>query len=328
MKSVLLLFLLFASNIVNAQSTDFEISKKNKKFIKEVSNIIKENSLFSDSLNWKIISEELKTLQFRNNDSSDHNLVLNYFIKKLRNVGDKHSLYLTQENINSFTSKNTEPKLPESKYVECGIGYIKVPSCMTFNNIKDKDFANSIRHQIRKLDVENEIIGWIVDLRNNGGGNMWPMVAGLNAMMNDGTFGYSVGNRNKKRMELKIENGKINYSKELIDTYKIKNINAKIAVLINSKTGSSGEMTAISFIGLPNVKLFGEPSAGFTTINSTFYLSDGMQFFLTTNFIADRTYKIYNDRIIPDATMQKLSGFNEDETLENSKNWILKTNKK
>lgn len=328
MKSVIILFLLFASNIVYSQSKDFKISKENTKFIKEVSKIVKGNSLFSDSLNWKQIPEELKTLQFKNIDSLDHNLVLNYFIKKLRNVGDKHSLFLTQDNINSFTRKNSEPELPESKYLESGIGFIKVPRCMTFNKTKDKNFANSIRSQIRKLDVENEIIGWVIDLRNNGGGNMWPMVAGLNALMNDGTVGYTVGTGKKKQQEWKTENGKINYSKELIDTYKIKNINANIAVLINSKTGSSGEMTAITFVGLPNVKLFGQPSAGFTTTNSTFYLSDGTQFFLATNFVADRTYKTYPDRIIPDVIINTQSGFNDDETLENSKKWILKTNKR
>jgi len=327
MKSVIILFLLFNSNIVYSQSIDFKISKENKEFVKEISKIVKENSLFSDSLNWKQIPEELKTLQFSNNDSLDHNLVLNYFIKKLRNVGDKHSLFLTQGNINSITRKNSEPELPESKYLESGIGYIKVPSCMTFNKTKDKDFANSIRSQIRKLDIENEIIGWVVDLRNNGGGNIWPMVAGLNALMNDGTVGYTVRNGKKKQKEWKTENGKINYSKELINTYKIKNINTKIAVLINSKTSSSGEMAAITFIGLPNVKLFGQPSAGFTTANSTFYLSDGTLLFLSTNFVADRTFKKYPDRIIPDEIINIQSGISDDETLENSKKWILKTNK-
>jgi C-terminal processing protease CtpA/Prc len=156
---------------------------------------------------------------------------------------------------------------------------------------------------------------------------MWPMVAGLNALMNDGTVGYTVRNGKKKQKEWKTENGKINYSKELINTYKIKNINTKIAVLINSKTGSSGEMAAITFIGLPNVKLFGQPSAGFTTANSTFYLSDGTLLFLSTNFVTDRTYKKYPDRIIPDEIINIQSGISDDETLENSKKWILKTNK-
>jgi carboxyl-terminal processing protease len=328
MKSILILILIFASNIVYSQDTDYKISKRNKKFIKEISKIIKEKSLFTDSLNWNQISQELVALPLGKNDSADHKIVFDYFIKTLRNVGDKHSLFLTQANINSFTSKNSEPKQPESKYLGSGIGLIKVPKCMTFNSTKDKDFANSIRYQIKKIDTENEIIGWVIDLRNNGGGNMWPMVAGLNALMEDGVVGYLVGTTNNKEQKWKTENGKINYSREITDSYKVNKINNKIAVLIDSMTGSSGEMTAITFIGLPNVKLFGQPSAGYTTANSTFYLSDGTQLYLATNYVADRTHKSYPNKIIPDVIINTKSSFGNDETLEYSKKWILQADEK
>ena len=328
MKSILLFALLFASNIVYSQKTDYKISKRSKKFTKEVSKIIKEKSLFSDSLNWNQISEELLALPLGKNDSASHKIALEYFIKKLRNVGDKHSLFLTQTSINSYTYKDLEDKQPESKYLGNGIGFLKIPKCMTFSNTKDREFANSIRFQIKKLDTENEIIGWVVDLRNNGGGNMWPMVAGLNALVQDGIVGYTVGTPNRKEKEWKTENGKINYSNELTDTYKIKTLNTKIAVLIDSMTGSSGEMTAITFIGLSNVKLFGQPSAGYTTANSTFYLSDGTQLYLATNFVADRKHKSYPDKIIPDVIINRATTFSNDETLEYSRKWILQNDQK
>ena len=328
MKSVLIFILLFASSIAYSQNTDDKIFKRNKKFVKEISKIIKEKSLFSDSLNWNQISEELVKLPLGKDDSVDHKIVFDYFTKKLRSVGDKHSVFITQSNINSYTSKNPEPKQPESKYLGSGIGLIRVPRCMTFDNIKDRDFANSIRYQIKKIDTENEIIGWVIDLRNNGGGNMWPMIAGLNSLMEDGIVGYFAGTTTRKEQKWKTENGKIINSRELIDTYKVKKINNKIAVLINSMTGSSGEMTAIAFIGLPNVKLFGQPSAGYTTANSTLYLSDGTQLYLATSFVADRTHKIYPDKIIPDVIINTQTSFDNDETLEFSKKWILQTAEK
>lgn len=327
MKSVLLFSLLFILNTVYSQDSDYTISKRNKKFIKEVSKIIKEKSLFSDSLNWTQISEELPGLPFEKSDSVNHAIVFDYFTKKLRSVGDKHSLFLTQTIKNYYTTKSSEPENPESKYLGNGIGYLKIPKCMTFSEIKDRDFANSIRYQIKNLDTQNEIIGWVVDLRNNGGGNMWPMIAGLNALVEDGTISYLVKNSKNKGKEQKTENGKINFSRKETDTYKVKNRNNKIAILINSMTGSSGEMTAISFIGLPNVKLFGQPSAGFTTANSTFYLSDGTSLFLATNFVADRTHKVYPDTITPDVIIKPQSRSGNDETLEYAKKWLLHTDK-
>lgn len=225
----------------------------------------------------------------------------------------------------SFLPKNSEPKQPESKYVGSGIGLIKVTDCITLSRTKDRDFANNIRSQIKKLDTEIEMIGWVIDLRNNGGGNMWPMVAGLNSLLPDGIVGYLIGRNNGIEKKWKTENGKINYSNDVIDTYKVKKMSNKIAVLIDSMTASSGEMTAITFIGLPNVKLFGQPSAGYTTVNSTFYLSDKTPLFLATNFVADRAHNIYLKKIIPDVIINTQNSHGNDETLANAINWILQT---
>lgn len=311
------------SNLLFSQDVNHNASKKTKRLFAEISKIIKHNSLFSDSLNWPQLSVDYQSLIFVNNDSIDRKTIFDFFTKKLRSVGDKHSFFITQANINSYTSKNSEPALPSGKYLGDGIGLIKVPMCMTFSNTKDRDFANSIRSQIRKLDTEYEITSWVVDLRNNSGGNMWPMIAGLNALVEDGVIGYVVGTANRKEREWRSANGKINFSNEATGLYKVKRLNNKIAVLIDSLTASSGEMTAISFIGLPNVKLFGQPSAGYTTANSTRYLSDGSQLFLATNFIADRTHKIYRDKIFPDVIVSGQNAFDIDKTLEAAKKWLL-----
>jgi len=98
--------------------------------------------------------------------------------------------------------------------------------------------------------------------------------------------------------------------------------------LIDSKTASSGEMTAISFIGLPNVKVFGQPSAGYVTANATIHLSDGTQLNLATSNVADRTHKIYSDKIIPDVIVNIQTDSTIDETLGASKKWLLKTDNK
>lgn len=328
MKSILIFILCFAVNLAYSQNGAYKMNKRTKKFAKEVSKVIKSNSLFSDSLNWNQISKELMSLPLVKNDSANHKMIFDYFTKKLRSVGDNHSLFFTKSDIKSYQKKNSAPAQPEGKYLGTGIGLIKVPSCITFSYTKDKDFANSIRFLIKEIDTNNEIIGWVVDLRNNGGGNMWPMIAGLNALVQDGIVGYIVGTTNRKEREWKIENGKINFSKEFTDSYKIKNLNTKIAILIDSNTASSGEMTAISFIGLPNVSVFGQPSAGYTTANSTIKLSDGTQLYLATNFVADRTHKSYPGSIIPDVMVNEKNNFGIDETLESAKKWLLKTDEK
>ena len=36
------------------------------------------------------------------------------------------------------------------------------------------------------------LVGWIVDLRGNTGGNMWPMVAGVGPVLGNGVAGFFV----------------------------------------------------------------------------------------------------------------------------------------
>lgn len=297
--------------------------------VSEVSDIIKSKSLFSDSLNWNQINDSLTLLPFGKDDSTNNLLIFKFFTNKLRKAGDRHSFFLTQAQIKSFVKKNPEPREPEGKYLGNGIGLIKVPHYALFTspNLTQQDFANDIRSQIKKIDSQIEIKSWIADLRGNNGGDMWPMLGGLNALITDGIVGYFVGNKNQKEIAWESINGEIGFTNKIIDTYKVKKISKKIAILIDSKTASSGEMTAISFIGLANVKVFGQPSAGYVTANATINLSDGTQLNLATSNVADRTHKIYSGKIIPDVIVNTQPNSNIDETLETAKKWLLEADK-
>ena len=48
-----------------------------------------------------------------------------------------------------------------------------------------------IQDQIKIMDHPYNI-GWIVDLRGNGGGNMWPMLAGIGPILGEGIAGYFI----------------------------------------------------------------------------------------------------------------------------------------
>ncbi|MDU0370038.1 S41 family peptidase [Hymenobacter endophyticus] len=283
----------------------------------DIATIIRKNSLFSDSLNWPILIEEARNISIKINTPEDTKLIYDFFTDKLREKGDNHSFFITGNQIAKITTQS-DALQPQGRYLGNGIGYIKVPACFNFDKDKDRKFANNIRLEIKKIDTENTIASWIVDLRQNTGGNMWPMLAGLNALTKDGVAGYFVTPQGKRSW--KVENG-IAWGAGTIDKYKIKNPNARIVVLIDSLTGSSGEMTAISFSGLPNVKFFGTQSAGYTTANSGFKLSNGDQLYLATGAAADRNHKIFTGKITPDFLV-KLGNDGEDTVLDKALQWL------
>ena len=305
-------------NSVTAQSQPNRINDASL-LNKEILKIIKKNSLFTDRLDWKSLKVQSDTLTFTDDDLKNEKIILDFYINKLRAVGDKHSFFISSYNILKISNVPIAA-MPEGEYLGDGIGWIKVPGLMTFSNNKDIDFANSIRNIIEKIDTQNVITGWIVDLRHNGGGNMWPMLAGLNALVEDGIAGYFI--QGNKRIPWISKNGKIVGKDQPINTYKIKNYKVKIAVLIDSQTGSSGEMAAVSLLGLTNVKSFGQTTSGYITANYSYILSSGSQLLLAKTYVSDRTGKIYKEAIVPDCIVDDLSNTKDDEVVKSASKWI------
>src|SRR5262249_34517777 len=71
------------------------------------------------------------------------------------------------------------------------VGYVRIGAFSSAIAGADRTFADSIQDQIRQRDAVN-LAGWIVDVRGNGGGNMWPMVAGVGPVLGEGVAGFFV----------------------------------------------------------------------------------------------------------------------------------------
>ena len=54
------------------------------------------------------------------------------------------------------------------------------------------NYAIHIQNLIKSLDSNYNIKYWIIDLRENWGGDMYPMIAGLAPIIGEGTYGYFV----------------------------------------------------------------------------------------------------------------------------------------
>jgi len=207
------------------------------------------------------------------------------------------------------------------------IGYLFVPGFESANDTTGTSFAVKIQNMIRELDMQHHITGWIVDLRKNHGGNMYPMIAGLGPLLGDATLGYFISNENNQIIPWKYEKGKA-YNGGLLmasvlSPYTIKNRGLKIVVLIGPETSSSGEMTTISFIGKPKVKLVGQQTGGYTTANTGFKLSNGSYLYLATSYTIDRNKKKHFGKINPDIKIESSNSKNKDLTVQAAMTWIL-----
>jgi C-terminal processing protease CtpA/Prc len=94
----------------------------------------------------------------------------------------------------------------------------------------------------------------------------------------------------------------------------------RVAVITGPGTASSGEVVAVAFRGRPGARSFGTPTAGYSTTNTNFDLSDGAMLFLATSVYVDRAKNPYGDAIPPDELIP--TSAEGDAPLERAVQWL------
>jgi C-terminal processing protease CtpA/Prc len=169
-------------------------------------------------------------------------------------------------------------------------------------------FSDSLLHLVGSLDAQHAC-GWIVDLRGNLGGNMWPMLLGVEPILGDGEVGAFVDPDSVRStwfsspgsVGTRDANGDTTYVHTSdIPPVRLTQAMPPVAVLTDSLTASSGEAIAVAFRGRPGARSFGSPTFGVPTANHGYTLSDGALLLLTVAADADRTGRVYTDQLVPD----------------------------
>lgn len=103
----------------------------------------------------------------------DAQIISAYVISQLRKAGYNHSFFQNKVSTQKYTSSNSIPEQPYRKFLD-RVGYIWVPGFGSTSDTASIHFAERIQRSIKDIDTKQSIKGWVVDLRTNGGGNMYP----------------------------------------------------------------------------------------------------------------------------------------------------------
>lgn len=142
--------------------------------------------------------------------------------------------------------------------------------------------------------------GWILDLRHNHGGNMWPMAAAVSALLPDGP-GMGFVDRTGNRSVTAIKGREVLLGGNVQSKAAIKGkLDQPVAVLQDEETGSSAEAMALMFRPGERFRSFGTATAGYASANESVQLYDGASMLLTTAIDIDRSGQPYPDTIPPD----------------------------
>ncbi len=195
---------------------------------------------------------------------------------------------------------------PSGELIEGLFSYVFLPE-FSGNLEQETEFISALREIVVRLDSSNPR-GWIIDLRTNMGGNMWPMLVGIGPILGGGLAGTFVDPCGQK-LNWYYRNGEALLEDKVLAAdkeggYVLKMQTPPAAVLTGKSTMSSGEAIMTAFRGRPNTRSFGVGTRGLSTANHPFNLSDGVKINLTVSVFADRTGQIYGGVIVPDEMVE------------------------
>jgi len=111
--------------------------------------------------------------------------------------------------------------------------------------------------------------------------------------------------------------------KSRMNSHRIRDRNAPVALLLSSTTASSGEAVAVAFLGRPNLRTFGDSTAGFNSANGTYHLPDGARMIITDGLNRDRRGRQYALKIAPDELVPWPVDAEDDAPLDRAKAWLM-----
>lgn len=300
--STLLIFGCEAGGPTEPQS-DSELSEVAEDYLNTVLDIMQANSIKRYEIDWPEFRTRVTDSAGAARQTQETYDAIRFAIEL---IGDNHSFFQPPTSVSPAMEMMPLQVIPPSaKHLGWGIGYVDVPAFGA-----GYEEANALASEYHRLIQGVDTLGvcaWIVDLRGNTGGNMWPMLAGIGPIVGEGILGFFVDPDSIVRT-WSYEDGSSRLDGSVLavaeNPYELASPYPPVAVLTNRLTASSGEATAIAFRGRVGASSIGDPTWGVPTANQAFPLSDGARLILTVSYMADRTGRQYGDKLQPDHRVQ------------------------
>lgn len=309
----MLLPLLAALSLIQQPSERFDAETR----IKDAIAVVRPVAYRSRQVDWDALAEDMR---YRAEGARDDIDMLPTWAALADGLGDGHSFVVqpTPEAIAAWRERyGDRPLMPdapprprpgspfmkraeiEARTLAVGSGHdaelIIVPSVSGFG---EKAIAYASRLFGAVADASPRTCGYVLDLRGNTGGNVWPMLIGLSGLLGDGPQGRSEDADGRIEDYATLKEGSAVVLAEqgrgltmmTIDEWRpIPSLAASpVALLLDDATASSGEGVAIAFAGRALTRSFGARTYGVASSNEGYPLADGTNVVVTTAMMVDR----------------------------------------
>jgi len=291
-------------------------------YLDEALDVIETHFIFIDQVDWTSLRAEAVERAADADTIEDTYAALRWVVQELRTP---HTFFVPVGE--SPPQVQTDP-MPTGQRLAGDVGMIRIPYFRPIEAAAD-EYATVAVEIIQEIDAQ-PTCGWVVDLRGNKGGNMWPMLAGVSPLLGDGEVGSFV-NHTGVSQSWELRDGQSLRGGEVVSTapdYELRQPEPPVAVLVDGFTASSGEATMIAFIGRPDTRSFGESTSGAATVPQFFEFPDGAGVVLAAAWMADRSGATWDAEVPPEELVENFGPLNsrtpleEDEILLAALDWL------
>ena len=248
---------------------------------------------------WPAIKAELLAAAANATAVEDVHAPLAAVVRRL----DGHSRFLDPQRAKELRAAQTRVDRVRTD-THAGMAYVDLRGFVGTDPDSMQAYVRTLREGIAEAERAGAC-GYIVDLRRNPGGNMWPALLGLQPLLGSGTVG-GFRTRDGAHAYWKLERDRATAAGVVAlaarDALPAAESAAArpVAVLLGTDTASSGEAVAIAFRERPQTRSFGWHTAGLTTANAGFALRDNARLVLAVAEMIDRNGRVYAPHVSPD----------------------------
>jgi C-terminal processing protease CtpA/Prc len=281
------------------------------RYVERALAIIEENSVNRELIDWRAFrSAVLEQARGADTVAASH-LAVRFAMSHL---ADGHSYFMAPRQMTAIADEpvgnartGREPVAARSELLASSIGYLSVPGFAGGTHANQVEFAVDLQDLIATLDGP-QACGFVLDLRGNSGGNLWPMLVGIGPLLGDGEVAIAI-DPSGTRTPLWYREGKAglgDYVQLRVHEppYRLRNPLAPIAVLTDRSTASAAEIIAGAFGTRIDARRFGAPTRGAVTGTRIFPLADGAALVLAVTHTGDRNGRVYSGPLEPDVVVE------------------------
>jgi len=279
--------------------------------------VVKRTAYWSDTVSWARVEADVRSLARGSETAVDVYPAIRHLLLRL---GDHHSFFKAPPTVSSPTPATDTPRSAFTPVDVLALGdriaVIRMPGYTSSDPSVARAYVADVYTKLLNAAPRAKC-GWILDLRDNGGGNMFPMLAGLAPFLGTGPLGsfmYRSGRSTSPWHARQPTDAAL--PAELLSLEP-----ARVAVITGSGTSSAGEAVTIAFRGRSNTRSFGQPTDGLSNANQTIRLSDGATIAVMAALDVDRDGNVYGTKVDPDERTDARNG-DRDPALDQARAWL------